>query len=59
MLEVVLKGPGGSVHVLKHGRAVGARGYEGVRNTMVFYPTITNFLIVLILKSSEDLALIR
>ena len=28
-------------------------------NTMVFYPTLTNFWIVLILKSSEDLALIR
>ena len=29
MLEVVLKGPGGSVHVLKNGRAVGARGQKG------------------------------
>ena len=28
-------------------------------NTMAFYPTLTNFWIVLILKSSEDLALIR
>ena len=28
-------------------------------NTMVFYPTLTNFWIVLILKFSEDLALIR
>ena len=32
MLEVVLKGPGGSVHVLKNGRDVGARGPEGVHN---------------------------
>ena len=28
-------------------------------NTMVFYPTLTNFWIVLILKSSKDVALIR
>ena len=28
-------------------------------NTTVFYPTLTNFWIVLILKSSEDFALIR
>ena len=27
--------------------------------TMVFYPKLTNFWIVLILKSSEDLVLIR
>ena len=27
--------------------------------TMVFYPTLTNFWIVLILKSSKDVALIR
>ena len=28
-------------------------------NTMVFYPILTNFWIILILKSSEDLAFIR
>ena len=48
--------------VLSHvevNRDSGTYRVVGTAITMVFYPKITNFWIVLILKSSEDLALIR